>query len=159
MTRKAVVLGLLAVFIIVAGGYLFFPHSQPALPPMQPPSHPALLGKSPETFFTLMAEYCKQHPDPQDTGSCAMCSQETCPGCGFVPERSQMVAACNPNSWDCAASLLFAPATGGSCAFAPTGPCQCPVGGPLKKSGTENGRRLAALVRQAPAPFSPRLAP
>jgi hypothetical protein len=125
-----------------------------AEPPKREASAAILKSAAPkETFFEMIAAYCKAHPDPSDLGSCAMCSSETCPTCGFGPERSALVSQCNPGGWDCAGSLLFAPATGGSCAFAPNGACQCPVGG-TKKSETDSMKRLAALLRPA-APVAP----
>lgn len=134
-------------------------HKQQPGPPKREVSAAILKSTSKDAFFEMIAAYCKAHPDPSDLGSCAMCSSETCPTCGFGPERAELVSQCNPGNWDCAGSLLFAPGTGGSCAFVPNGLCQCPVGG-VRKSQTNGTGRLAALLRPASvaAPFSARQA-
>ncbi len=156
--RRIVVLALAAIVAVAA--LWATQHNRQVVPEKRTVSAAILRGASTVTFFEMIAAYCKAHPDPSDLGSCAMCSSETCPTCGFGPERAQLVSQCNPASWDCAGSLLFAPGTGGSCAFAPNGSCQCPVGG-VKKSQTDSMRRLAALIRPATpvAPFSMRQSP
>ncbi|WP_315831192.1 hypothetical protein [Bradyrhizobium prioriisuperbiae] len=152
MTGKRIVVLVLAAVIAVAALWAT-QHKQLPSPPKREVSAAILKSASKETFFEMIAAYCKAHPDPSDLGSCAMCSSETCPTCGFGPERAVLVHQCNPGNWDCAGSLLFAPATGGSCAFAPNGGCQCPVGG-VKKSEADSAKRLAALLRPA-APVAP----
>jgi hypothetical protein len=47
-----------------------------------------------------------------------------CAACPNFPGNH--VAACNPSGWDCAASTIFPPGSGGSCAFPPGGACDCP---------------------------------
>ncbi len=48
---------------------------------------------------------------------------QRCAACANLPGNH--VDECNPGNWDCAASTIFAPATGGSCDF---NSCPCPSG-------------------------------
>jgi hypothetical protein len=61
------------------------------------------------TFDQIVDAACKTNPIAQ----CVCCAPST-------------LAACNPNNWDCCASVVFDPGDGGECAFAPEGSCQCP---------------------------------
>jgi len=61
-----------------------------------------------DSFFQIVQQTC-QH---SEFAQCTCCSPAT-------------TTPCNPSGWDCCASVVFAPSTGGSCSFAPSGPCQC----------------------------------
>lgn len=52
---------------------------------------------------------------------------QRCAACANLPGNHAV--ECNPNNWDCAASTIFAPADGSSCAFGTgaAGNCNCPV--------------------------------
>jgi len=158
--RTVVGLGLVVVMAVSAWLLL---HRQHGLPLLERPVPQAVLKDTPkETFFTLIAAYCRKHPGASDAASCAMCSAETCPDCGFGPERTALVGGCNPSGWDCAASFLFAPNTGGSCVFGTASDtCRCPQAGAPAHNGAAGARRFAGLshVPVPAAPFSPRIAP
>ena len=48
--------------------------------------------------------------------------------CGACPNLApKTVKACNPDNWDCAKSLMYAPSDGSGCSYAPAGPCECPA--------------------------------
>lgn len=67
---------------------------------------------------------CKDPANPP-SGWPPLTAAQICAACPQSPE----VAVCNPDSWDCAASVIYAPGDGGECAYAPSGPCDCPVPG------------------------------
>ena len=111
-------------------------------------------GGTQDNFFQILAAWCKQYPDPNSWQACPVCNSQTCPTCAPDPAREQHVANCNPNSWDCAASVVFSPNDGGSCGYAPDGLCNCPVPDDLSRR-----RRPSKILRNktsvAPPPFSP----
>jgi hypothetical protein len=61
-----------------------------------------------ETFDQIVQQACQTNP----FANCVCCAPAT-------------LAACNPNNWDCCASVVFAPNDGAECAFQPIGPCLC----------------------------------
>ncbi|MBR1219484.1 hypothetical protein JQ557_15880 [Bradyrhizobium sp. U87765 SZCCT0131] len=161
MVRTLVRLGVVIAIAAIAFGGWWLVHRPQAVALMQRPVSAAILKDTTrDTFFAMIAAYCHKHPSATDTASCAICSPETCPDCGFGPERSALVSDCNPSSWDCAASFVFAPFTGGSCQFGTTsGTCRCPQSAPLQR-GAGTLQRFAALPPPAAAgPFSPRVMP
>jgi hypothetical protein len=125
MTHKTMLIGL-SLLVVAAGVYIWASQTRrSALLPE--PSAAVLQGKSKDEFIQIIAAYCRKHLDAHDMASCVACDDDTCPDCGFGSDRLKLVSGCNTGNWDCAASVIFPPATGGSCAFAPSGPCQCPV--------------------------------
>jgi hypothetical protein len=159
MSGKIVAVLVLLVAVAAAGLYVMqgnrqsaWDKSAPGMAPFTAPSKATARGMSRDGFFDHIAAYCKQHPDLSDIGSCVACARETCPTCGFGPERSEILRTCNPNGWDCAASGVFAPATGGSCGLQPYGPCPCPV----EKSTNARETIFAALSRQTASSVPPR---
>jgi hypothetical protein len=85
--------------------------------PTKPPDPP---------WFTA----CKNPAHPAN-GWPPLTPAQVCAACPQSPE----VALCNPNSWDCAASVIYAPGDGGNCIYAPHGPCDCPVPGGQSSRG------------------------
>ena len=158
MRGKTVGWVLIVLLVVAVGGYMAAQNQKTKPAPLGvEPSATTLHGQSRDAFFDIIAAYCRAHRDPRDMGSCVACASETCPDCGFGPERSALLRGCNPNGWDCAASGVFAPATGGSCAFGRNG-CNCPVGASM--NAPERATALANLMRPAkPALFTPRPAP
>ncbi|MEA2952842.1 MAG: hypothetical protein QOJ96_2362 [Alphaproteobacteria bacterium] len=108
-----------------------------------------------DNFFQILAAWCKQYPDANSWQACPVCNSQTCPTCAPDPAREQHVASCNPNSWDCAGSVVFVPNDGASCGYAPNGACDCPVPGESLR-GKRPPKSLRSKAGVAPAAFSPR---
>jgi hypothetical protein len=111
-------------------------------------------GRTHDDFFKILAAWCARYPDANSWEACPVCNSQTCPTCAPDPVREQRVANCNPNSWDCAASVAFSPNDGGQCPYVPNGACDCPApdGPPGRRQKSKSLRSTASL---APPAFSP----